>query len=46
MANLYFKKITNKEVNFMTGEVWTIEDVPSLWRQQVEDMLNEEQTIL
>lgn len=40
MAKLYFNKIRNKEINFMTGEIWKIEDVPILWRQQVQDMLD------
>jgi len=43
MARLYFNKIKNKEVNFMTGEVWKIEDVPSLWRQQVQEMLSSDE---
>lgn len=40
MAKLYFDKIRNGETNFMTGEVWKIEDVPLLWRQQVQNMLD------
>jgi|BioPla2DNA2_1021312.scaffolds.fasta_scaffold35417_2 hypothetical protein len=43
MAKLYYNKIKNQEINFMTGEVWTIEDVPSLWRQQVQEMLDGEE---
>ena len=43
MAKLYFDKIRNKETNFMTGEVWKIEDVPLLWRQQVQDMLDSDE---
>ena len=43
MARLYFVKIKNKEENFMTGELWKIEDVPTLWRRQVQDMLDEDQ---
>ncbi len=42
MAKLYYNKIKNKESNFMTGEVWTIDDVPTLWREQVQEMLDEE----
>ena len=40
MAKLYYNKIKNQEINFMTGEVWTIGDVPSLWREQVQEMLS------
>lgn len=40
MAKLYYRKIKNKEVNHMTGEVWKIEDVPSLWRDKVQEMLD------
>lgn len=40
MAKLYFDKIRKQEINFMTGEAWKIEDVPLLWRQQVQDMLD------
>ena len=42
MAKLYFKKIKNQEINIMTGEIWKIEDVSSLWRTQVQEMLDEE----
>jgi len=41
MAKVYYKKIKNQETNFMTGEVWKIEDVPILWRQQAQDILDE-----
>lgn len=43
MAKLYFDKIRNGETNFMTGEVWKIEDVPLLWRQQVQEMLDSDE---
>ena len=43
MAKLYFDKIRNEETNFMTGEIWKIEDVPLLWRQQVQEMLDSDE---
>lgn len=43
MAKLYFNKIKRRETNFMTGETWAIEDVPVLWRTQVQEMLNEDE---
>ena len=46
MARLYYNSIKREQINLVTGEVWKIEDVPELWRQRVEGMLNEEQTIL
>ena len=42
MAKLYYNKIKNKETNFMTGEIWRIEDVPSLWNEQVQERLSNE----
>ena len=42
MAKLYYNKIKNQEINFMTGEVWGIADVPNLWREQVQGMLDNE----
>lgn len=39
MAKLYYNKIKNKELNHMTGEVWKIEDVPFLWRAEVQELL-------
>ena len=39
MAKLYLKKINNGEVNALTGEVWKIEDVPMLWREEVVKLL-------
>ena len=40
MAKLYAQKITNNEMNALTGEAWKIEDVPMLWRDEVEALLN------
>jgi hypothetical protein len=39
MAKLYLQKINNKEINIATGDVWKLEDVPMLWRAEVEAML-------
>lgn len=41
MVKFYLAKIQNKEVNNNTGTVWTIEDVPKLWRTKVADALKE-----
>lgn len=42
MAKLYYKKITSGAINPDTGEVWTIEDVPIKWREEVRQMLENE----
>ena len=39
MAKLYAQKITNNEIKTLTGEVWKVEDVPMLWRAEVEALL-------
>jgi hypothetical protein len=39
MAKLYLQKINNQEINALTGEVWKLEDVPMLWRAEVEALL-------
>ena len=44
MARLYAQKITNNEINALTGEVWKLQDVPMLWRVEVEELLNAETT--
>ena len=41
MAKLYLQKITNREINPFTNEVWTLEDVPMLWRAEVGAMLEQ-----
>lgn len=41
MAKLYTQKITNKETNQQTTEAWKLEDVPTLWRAEVETMLEQ-----
>ena len=42
MVKLYVAKIQNKEINPLTGNIWTIEDVPTLWREQVREALDEQ----
>ena len=42
MAKLYAQKITNNEMNALTGEAWKIEDVPMLWRDEVEAIMRGE----
>ena len=42
MAKLYFAKIRNGEINLMTGEIWTINDVPVRWHDEVEQMLDDD----
>lgn len=32
MAKFYGTKIKNGEINPKTGDVWTVDDVPKLWR--------------
>jgi hypothetical protein len=41
MAKLYAQKITNNEINALTGEVWKLEDVPMLWRAEVQALFEE-----
>ena len=41
MAKLYLQKINNQEINALTGEVWRLEDVPMLWRDKVQALLEE-----
>jgi len=41
MAKLYAQKITNNEINALTGEAWKLEDVPMLWRAEVQALLEE-----
>ena len=42
MAKLYAQKITNNEINALTGEAWKLEDVPMLWRSEVEAIVRGE----
>ena len=40
MARFYGTKILHGEINPKTGEAWTIEDVPKLWRNATAAWLN------
>ena len=39
MVNYYLKKIKKEIINLKTNEPWTIEDVPTLWREEVRKLL-------
>ena len=39
MGAFYGQKIRNKEINPRTGESWSLDDVPSLWKKKTEDWL-------
>ena len=39
MVNFYVDKIQNEVINEKTGNAWTLEDVPRLWRKKVEKAL-------
>lgn len=41
MTKFYGLKIKNGEINQTTGEPWTLENVPTLWRKKVEQWLAE-----
>ena len=41
MGRFYGTKIKNGEINPATGEAWTLNDVPKLWRTASENWLNE-----
>ena len=40
MVKLYLNKINNKELNPVTGLPWRIEDVPTMWRAEVQEALD------
>ncbi len=42
MSELYARKIRNGEENPQTGKEWAVEDVPEMWRTQVEELLDAE----
>ena len=42
MAKLFLAKIKRGEINPTTGEVWKIEDVPMLWQQEVQTLLDQQ----
>lgn len=41
MGRFYGTKIKNGKINPATGEAWTLNDVPKLWRKATEKWLNE-----
>ena len=41
MGEFYGKKIAAKEINPKTGEAWTIDDVPKLWKAKTLKWLEE-----
>ena len=41
MGRFYGTKIKNGEINLATGEAWTLNDVPKLWRKATEKGRNE-----
>ncbi len=43
MGAFYGMKILHKEIYAKTGEPWTINDVPKLWRKKTELWLAENQ---
>ena len=40
MAKIYYRKISSGDINPATGEIWTIDDVPARWRDEVQAMLD------
>ena len=41
VGRFYGTKIKNAEINPKTGEAWTLEDVPRLWKNATQKWLNE-----
>lgn len=39
MVKFYVDKIQNEVINEKTGKIWTLENVPKLWRKKVEKAL-------
>jgi hypothetical protein len=42
MEPIYLRMIRKGEINPKTGEAWTVEDVPLLWRENVRKELDAE----
>ncbi len=42
VAQIYVWMIERGETNPETGSIWKIEDVPALWRQEVERLISEQ----
>ncbi len=43
MAKIYYRKITDEDINSATGVAWTIDDVPARWRDEVQALLDDGQ---
>ena len=41
MIKFYVSKIEKGDVNLNTGKAWTIEDVPLLWKKDVDKTLKQ-----
>ena len=35
MKKKYVKALENREINSRTDEIWTVNDVPNIWKNQV-----------
>jgi len=44
MNKLYFDKIIGEVINLKTNEVWCLEDVPTLWKASVEELIKAKET--
>lgn len=42
MAKIYFRKIRECELNLNTGKPWSIDDVPTRWKEAVQKLLDAE----
>lgn len=42
MVNKYVKALENRELNSRTGEIWTINDVPTVWKSKVEQRIEDD----
>lgn len=40
MVKKYVKALENREINSSTGSIWTINDVPTLWKAKVEAQID------
>lgn len=40
MAKVYYRKISEGQINNKTGQAWKLEDVPERWREAVRNLLN------
>jgi len=40
MAKIYYRKISNEDTHLVTGQLWTINDVPERWKTEVQELLD------